>query len=179
MESSRISFDNLLQVVLGSLGNSWDFDSSDPVAVAQLIRSMGLQCHVSRGKCPGWIHMLADASNAFLCSKGDSRSLNRSLNALGRTRGSKILVQTGVPPVFGLTNMKTMMSLIQKPGYRIRLLRTYAARSFSKADPFDVILRYRISAALHGVPIPEPPVKAGFSVERVRMTESLRVIVRN
>lgn len=73
MESSRISFDNLLQVVLGSLGNSWDFDSSDPVAVAQLIRSMG------------------DASNAFLYSKRDSRSLNRKSNALGRTRGSKIL----------------------------------------------------------------------------------------
>lgn len=65
-----------------------------------------------------------------------------------------------------------MVSLIKRPGYRIRLLRTYAARSFSKADPFDVILRYRVSAALHGVSIPEHPVKAGFSVERVRMTES-------
>ena len=158
MESSRISFDNLLQVVLGSICDSWGFDGSDPAAVAQLLRSISLNCHSSRKDCPTWIHMLGDASNSFLSSKGDLRSLNRKLIALGRTRGSKILAETGFPPpVFGLTNMESMMKLLKTPESRLRLLRTYAARYFPKADPVDVILRYRVPVASRGLPRPETP----------------------
>lgn len=169
-ESSRISFDNLLQVVLGSICNSWGFDGSDPVAVTQLIRSVRLKRHVSKTICPAWIHMLADASDAFLSSKGDSRTLNRKLIALGRTRGSTILAETTVPPVFGLTNIESMISFLKTPGYQLRLLRAYAARSFPTADPFDVILRYRVPVAFREVPLPEHPEKAGFSIERVEVT---------
>lgn len=113
--------------------------------------------------------MLADASNAFLSSKGDLRSLNCKLIALGRTRGSTILAETGVPPCFGLTNMTCMMKLQRAPENQLRLLRTYAARYFAKADPFDVILRYRVQVAFRGVPPPEILGKIDPSTGRDRV----------
>ena len=114
--------------------------------------------------------MLADASERFLSSKGDLRTLNHKLIALGRTRGSTILAETRVPPVFGLTNIESMMNFLKTPEKQLRLLRTYAARCFPTADPFDVILRYRVPVAFREHPLPEHPVKAGFNIERVQVT---------
>lgn len=39
-----------------------------------------------------------------------------------------------------------------------------------KNNMFDAILRYRVLVAFRGVPSPEHPEKAGFSIERVRVT---------
>ena len=103
--------------------------------------------------------MLADASNNYLSSKGDSRSLNRKLIALGRTRGSIILGEPVVAPVFGLTSIERMMKFLKTPEHQLRLLRTYAARYFSKADSFDVILRYHVPVTFRrDLPL-EHPVK--------------------
>ena len=164
MESFRISFGNLLQVVLGSFCSSWVFEGSDPAAVAQFIRSVSLKCHVSRNTCPAWIHMLADASDAFLQSKGVSRSLNRKLITLGRSRGSTILAETRVPPVFGLINMKSMVSLLKTPEYQLKLLRTHAARCFSKDAVNRIMSSSRVQVFLQprfrGGLGPEPELSA-------------------
>lgn len=170
MESSRISFDNLLQVVLGSVCNSWGADGLDPVAVAQLIRSVCLKYHDGKESCPAWIHMLADASNSFLSSKGDMRSLNRKLIALGRTRGSTILDDSRVAPAFGLMSIKCMTKLLKTPKYRVSLLRTYAARYFSQADPFDVILRYKVPVASSRIPPLEELEHTDSSIEKSPVT---------
>lgn len=167
MESSHISFPSLLQVVLGSAYNSWGFDESDTAAVAEFICSVSYKCHDIRKNSPAWIHMLADASDAFSSSKGDARSLNHKLIALGRTRGPTPSAETRVPPVLGLTDMKSLMTLLKTPGYQLRLLYTNIRRpQFPKADPFDVILRYRVPVASRGILSLEHLEKAGFVVER-------------
>ena len=114
--------------------------------------------------------MLADASNTFLSSKGPLLSLNRKLIALGRTRGSAMLAETGVAPVFGLTSIQRMMKFLKTPKYQLRLLRTYAARYFSKADPFDIILRYRVPVAFGPGPPPEGSEEADFNTEKDQET---------
>ncbi len=79
--------------------------------------------------CDGRTLMLADASDAFLSSKGRSQSLNHKLIALGHTLGPTVLAETRVPPVFGLTNTKSLMTLLKTPGYQLRLLYSNIRRS--------------------------------------------------
>lgn len=146
MESSRITYEHLQQIVLGSVCNSWGMDGSDEVAVARLLCSIRSKCHENKNGSLAWLHMLADASNDFLSSKDELRTLYRKLINLGRKRGSAILAKTEnhPPPVFGLTSLKRMMKLVT-PEYRVGILRAHGRRYFSQADPFDVILRYTTS----------------------------------
>ena len=148
MESSRITFEHLQLIVLGSVCNSWGMDGSDTAAVARLLCSIRSKCHENNNGSIAWLHMLADASNNYLSSKDDLRTLYRKLITLGRKRGSAILAKTEdhPPPVFGLTSLKLMMRLVT-PEYRVGILRAHARRYFSQADPFDVILRYKTSRA--------------------------------
>ena len=117
--------------------------------------------------------MLADASDTFLSSKGALLSLNRKLIALGCTRGSTILAETGVAPVFGLTSVERMMKFLKSPDHQLRLLRTYAARYFSEADPFDVILRYRVPVAFVRHQRLERPEETDYKTEKDQETISI------
>ena len=141
MDSSRFSFEQLMQVVLGATCSGWGSDASNPEAVAQFIASL------SNGRASAWTNMLARAGTAFLKSTGTSRTLYRKLQNLGQKRGASILAKKGdhPPAVFGLTDFATFMRILKTPEYRTNILRKYSRRFFPEVDAYDVIIRFQVT----------------------------------
>jgi hypothetical protein len=132
VDASRIPFDELLQVVFGSVCSTWDTGRLDIFEAAKLIKSLHQYEHDGASGTdivtPIWLDLLAGAAVDLLKSTGLTRKSYRRLISLGQRRGSFLTPLNHHPaPVFNLMKYHEAFSVFKGEENRIAALRAIAA----------------------------------------------------
>lgn len=147
--TSRLTFSELMQVVLGSLLAGWgDYGRDIEQACSNIVSlAASLSKHRSpeTGRPRSWLQLLAESAESYLDETNDSHSHTRSLTLRGYRRYRALLLENDqeYPPLFGLTSFNTMMRLINEMENKISLLRLVAQR-LNGADHHNLLIRYRV-----------------------------------
>lgn len=140
---SRITFDDIWQVVLGSLFHLWKSERSDFNSAAKLIQKM-LQTCLEGLRSPedtrlrksilehSWLTHLSQAANRFLESSGHEQELCKKLVGLGQRRSTLLSRSKQAIPTFGLTD--TTFVNILRTEERIHYLRRIAPDYSNETD---------------------------------------------
>lgn len=165
-DASRITFDQLWIVTLGSLLQSWKGFDNDYCAGARFIAT--LWSFLGRAHGQGrdqfaflsplrtypWLRSLSNAAAMVLESDGLEKQTAMMLVGLGRRMGSKFLFfedKPSIPPAFGLNTVETWVSILSTEGI-IGLFRALATKIALGID--SAIIRYS-EESLSPVIIPE------------------------
>ncbi|KAI2950221.1 hypothetical protein CBS147321_1863 [Aspergillus niger] len=112
---TRVTFEELRLVVLGSLFGSWRVSIQDHSLVAQWFVTIGSLL----SKLPGireslsWMMHLVEAAHALLSTDSHQREINSQLAQYGQRRAKTFLTGQVLPPFFGLSNPLTIRGLTQ------------------------------------------------------------------
>ena len=142
-DSSRISFDDLWLVTLGSLFALWKTEDLQDEAAAELLRMMWQHCEkglaaverfaLRQPACrDSWLRYLADAAQRFLESSGHEKGLCRRLMGLGARKGTLFGQFSNPVSVFGLTDT-SLMNILRLES-RIQYLRDIAEKICKETD---------------------------------------------
>ena len=142
-DSSRISFDDLWIVTLGSLFALWKIEGSQVEAAAELIRMMWQNCvkgleaaerfALRQPTCrDSWLRYLADAAQRFLESSGHEKGLCKRLLGLGARKGTFFGQFSNPVSVFGLTDT-SLMNILRRES-RLQYLRDIARKFCEERD---------------------------------------------
>ena len=127
---SQITIEELLLVTLGSVFSTWELANTNFEAPVQTIRNLFEMCKVVRHIEP-WLQCLALASDKFLNSEGDDRVQMSRLISFGHRRCKDFIAkgQEHPLPVFGLSRVTRMLSLLENTEDKIKLLKRWGAKS--------------------------------------------------
>ena len=149
--SSRVTFDELLQVILGSVCSSWAQQRLDLEGFIKLILLICEYPHYGPSKAeiaiPSWLRLLEKAASNFEDSKGPLRDSYTQLIRLGQRRGNFLCLTKDTPrPVFGLTSWSVIMQCMLSED-RIALLRRIAKDLATEQEIKDghFIIRYNVT----------------------------------
>ena len=142
-DGSRISFDDLWLVTLGSLFAVWKTEGLLDEAAAELIRMMWQNCEkglaaverftLRQPTCrDSWLRYLADAARRFLESSGDEKRVCKRLLGLGARKGTLFGQFSNPVSVFGLTDT-SLMNILRLES-RIQYLRDIARKICKETD---------------------------------------------
>jgi hypothetical protein len=158
LDTSRISVDQLYQVVLGSLSAHWksnvhnvvDFILALHHAVQNNVLAVGEEkIFNSEGhiypclepRC--WFMALVQAAKLFVCSRDSEKQVLLQLAAFGERRAKLFLCnsQAELKRGFGLTDFHVLFSLLRNHEQRVKILRHCAKRY--QVGENDLIIRYQ------------------------------------
>jgi len=149
VDASRIQFDELLQVVLGSASASWERGDIATLQAAKLVQTMyNYLRHVDNKdepvEIPVWLEPLASAAEKLQASTGLTRKSYLRLISLGKRRGGSFL--TPLPchpaPIFKLMRYHAVFGVFRGEEERIAALRAVADNMNLKDD--ECIIRYLV-----------------------------------
>ncbi|OJJ69529.1 hypothetical protein ASPBRDRAFT_209089 [Aspergillus brasiliensis CBS 101740] len=112
---SRVTFEELKLVVLGSLFGCWRVSIRDHSLIAQWFVNIGSLL----SKLPGireslsWLMHLVDGAHALLSTDTHQREINSQLAQYGQRRAKSFLTDQVIAPFFGLSNPLTIRGLTQ------------------------------------------------------------------
>lgn len=160
-DSSRISFEQLLQVAMGSLSVCWERENCGPLDIAKFFTAIGdlldrtsevegpkgreqAVCAEFRRLGPNWLQTLITTAGTITDASGLERDTILRLLNVGSKYGKNFLLgddRTGyLDTVFGLCDISTLFQLLKGCEPRIRILRQLATRyGFNHGD---TIIRY-------------------------------------
>lgn len=152
--ASRITMEQLLQVALGCVIKDWGLNLLD---VAGFIVTM--HDYITATLRPSadppldswihWLRLLALAANAFLDADTTNAKSCRRLIGFGERRCPTFLgpISERIPPLFGIRDINTYMSLLEDQETTIAALRDYAVILEREEDvkPDELIIRYKRS----------------------------------
>lgn len=165
-DASRMSFAELAQVALGSVIGQWTGYEDDIFAAAEVFLALwdvisyaavhetdSRQKEMARQflKCDSnWMRILVDAARALVESEGVEQQTARQLIKLGQRRAGEFF-PTELPPFFGLTNFRTLLSIASSAEARVRFLREIAMERLNGKSNTSIpaIIRYSYE---HGGP---------------------------
>lgn len=162
-DSSRITFEQLLQVALGSLSVSWGRLGQNSAAVTNFFYALGtLFDHVCEDEADefsgrekdltreclshtsNWVNLLINAARGVIDVSSSEQEVAQRLIKVGIKHGKNFLTEIGkVAPgeiVLGLCNLKTLLPMLKGYELRIQLLRNIVARDGFNGG--DLIIRY-------------------------------------
>jgi len=144
-DASRISFDDLLQVIFGGALSNWTNYISDMHQAAKVVVSLRQALAVSSmSEIPRWLDILFHAATDYLNTKDIVRESYNRLIAFGKRRGSTFLApdHERPQPFFGLSEYSTLFGMMSSENERIAALRIIAADLPFEND--KLIIRYRV-----------------------------------
>lgn len=144
--TSRVSIDQLLQVALGTLLNSWITTAADfDLAAEVLVLMWDNIAHGTYGEKlqTSWLCVLADAASFFVGSTGLGRTESLQLMKGGRRRYASFLAERRdcPPPILGLSICTTFLGVLRSDEDRIWMLRELARGFAGKAD--NMVIQYK------------------------------------
>ena len=149
-DASRISIDDMFQVVIGSLIARWGFLSSQAAGAANLICLLWETCKIgllSDQKSTSkkflewsWLKLLAEAAERYVHSSGHEEGLCKRLLGLGQRKSSLMGRSDEITPILGLTS--TCFVNILNRESRVPFLRTITP---SCSNDTDVLIIRTIS----------------------------------
>ncbi|KAK7996440.1 nucleolar complex-associated protein [Apiospora arundinis] len=158
VEQSRVPFQELQLVVLGSILSQWDDPSLDldkqmeyiqrlSIAVRRTMKETVVNDAWYRTDAKGfdWLHSLGDAAETYSRSKGVTRTQMSRLVALGKRRCIEFLGprKSRLPPISGLANFQILMKALNSANERIQFLTSWADKELDpEILPEAVILYY-------------------------------------
>lgn len=146
--TSRLTFPEVMQVVLGAVLSGWGDYARDLQQACANIVSLADVISAHGNKRPGhprsWIELLAESAESYMADAGSTRSNCRALTLRGFRRYRHLLWDSdeGNTPFFGLGHLGTVLELIDSMEDKISFLRLIA-RGLN-ANPDDVLIRYRV-----------------------------------
>lgn len=147
--TSRLTFSELMQVVLGSVLAGWGDYALDVEKACTNIVSIADFLSTDRHQEPNrpraWIHLLGESAESFLAEAGSTQPLLRSLTMRGLRRYKHLLWESDEAhaPIFGLASSNTVLKLIDDMEDKISFLRL-VARQLKNASHCNTIIRYRV-----------------------------------
>lgn len=145
-KNSRLSIDQLLQVTLGSLVNTWikspvEFGLAAEVLV--LMRDNLANARDGDQLASSWLFVLAEAARAFIGSTGLERAECLQLMRSGRRRYASFLAELEdcPAPILGFSNCGIFLDALRTDEDRIWMLREVARSFGTEAD--NMVIRYR------------------------------------
>lgn len=145
---SRVEIDDFLLVVLGSVFSSWGmFDLSFDVPLGLVVDLFTVS---NDDQLPsstiGWTRLLATSAARVLGMTGTARQQSDRLISFGQRRCSKFLapLDSHPSPVFGLTDISTILASHVDAESKVKFLRSWALGSL-KGNPYlySGVIRYR------------------------------------
>lgn len=164
--TSRLTFSEVMQVVLGSMMAGWRDYARDVQQVCVNIVSLAEFITTNRRRGPGqprsWIQLLGESAESYLAETDSSQSHLRGLTMRGFRRYRHLLwrPEEEHPPLFGLTKLNTVLQLIDRMEDKVSFLRL-VAQALKNANHYNVVIRYRIP-----VSVPEPAFEESIAVPR-------------
>ena len=142
-QSSRVSVDQLQQVALGSILGTWGRLGTDLSTPVELISTIFDIVYPDMIEGPGWVRMVASAAQRFLQSHGKERAAMSRLVNFGIRRCPNFIAEAELhpAPVFGLSNMKTLINLCPSIDAQLTCLRKVAG-SFGIQKTKGLLIRY-------------------------------------
>lgn len=147
--TSRLTFSEFMQVVLGSVLAGWGDFALDVEKACINIVSIADFLSTNRQREPNrprtWIDLLGEAAESFLAEAGSAQPLLRGLTMRGLRRYKHLLWEADEahPPLFGLASSNTVIQLIDDMEDKISFLRL-VARQLKNANHCNTIIRYRV-----------------------------------
>lgn len=146
--TSRLTFSEVMQVVLGSVLAGWGDYARDVGKVCANIVSLADFFSANMLKDPthprSWIHLLGESAEAFLGEEGSAQPHLRGLTMRGLRRYKHLLWEADeIPPLFGLARPGTVLSLIENMEDKISFLRLMA-QGVKNANHNNIVIRYRV-----------------------------------
>lgn len=141
----RLTQQEVLLTSLGAVFSNWRELGDDFEKAAELIRH--LSSYVLGDHLPAptshWLKYLGEAADSLLTSDGIEKDHFRSLIGHGRRRFGSFLAQKKEhpPPMFGLSTINSVCSLITDTEHKIDLLRFLSLKINTRPDA--LIIRYR------------------------------------
>lgn len=159
-DASRISFDELWIVALGSLLRSWNEDCPDIPTGAKFINTLWNKFEIAlyaqeqnAKRLPvrafRWLDLLAKAALTVLESEGTQNPRSRMLIGLGQRLGAMFLFfknRPSIPVAFGLTSISNLLSSLDTEGL-IGLFRLVASKYPLTGS--SAIIRYAGPTRIH------------------------------
>lgn len=160
VEQSRVSFDELQLVIIGSIIRDWEDPSLQLENMVDFIQRLSIAVRRTQGKPVtgrlwystgknqelDWLHCLGGTSEKYIRSKGITREHMNRLVALGKRRHFKFLGQRGSdhrpPPLFGLVSFEFLMKALSSPDVRVRFLSNWAHRELDPELLTDAVIIY-------------------------------------
>ncbi|KAG4439468.1 hypothetical protein IFR05_005047 [Cadophora sp. M221] len=166
-DSSRIHLEQLMQVAIASLSTYWKTAGCDSLSTAAILMAVGelidrvhettkegnlspeqISCKRFGQLGPNWLQTLITGAKSITDATGAERDVLLRLLNVGEKHGKDFLIPmrkgspTFLDPVFGLCDLKRLLSLLRGCEPRIRILRQLAARC--GMHHADVVIRYEI-----------------------------------
>ncbi|KAK8867354.1 hypothetical protein PGQ11_005932 [Apiospora arundinis] len=157
VEQSRVPFQELQLVVLGSILSQWDEPSLDldkqmeyiqrlSIAVRGTMKETVVNDAWYRTDAKGfdWLHSLGDVAETYSRSKGVTRTQMSRLVALGKRRCIEFLGprKSRLPPIFGLANFQILMKALNSANERIQFLTSWADKELDPDILPDAVILY-------------------------------------
>ncbi|KAH8659209.1 hypothetical protein BGZ60DRAFT_120559 [Tricladium varicosporioides] len=191
-ESSRVTVDQFLQVILGALCMQWGLSGSSGIREgAKLIRAAWKCCLKGLEKYPHsarkelitqnhWLRIMSDSAKYYLMSKGPEWESCRSLTALGQKHCH--LLNRPSPyatPIMGIRG-DLYVSMMEQPEAKILFLRNIAARSGAEPDSLIIRIQIKLSGHLKAfeylTAIPSPGTDGNPKYYRWAVAESVNTV---
>lgn len=151
--TSRLTFSEVMQVVLGSIMAGWRDYARDFLQVCVNITSLADFISTNRRREPGqprsWIQLLGESAESYLAETASSESHLPGLTMRGFRRYRHLLwgPKEEYPPLFGLTRLTTVLQLIDRMEDKVSFLRL-VAQALKNANHHNVVIRYRVPNAV-------------------------------
>ena len=149
-DTTRISIEQLMFVVLGSTVAAWVTRDQDPMAVIRCLLSLKRHLLLCRERpIPPWLEMIFNVAQEYLDSSGPEQELAKKLLSFGIRKGTAFLLPKGSrtpPPLFGMTRIETILACAKTSEEKVRILRCIFERRRlvdSACQNKDILIRYR------------------------------------
>jgi hypothetical protein len=145
--TTRLSVSEFFQVILGTVFAGWAEHGHDFQQACDLIVALWDYIITSRTKRlrrpSSWLHLLAEAAEAYNSSLGTQKQYFKSLISRGRRRYWSFLAELAdhPSPMFGISNVGALLSLISDVEKKVAALRFIAKALNTRSNSF--LIRYR------------------------------------
>ena len=150
IRESKVTFDEFVFVVLGSILTGWSLSNITPEAVLQVIPTLAEAMKVRNNsqavKCTQWLTLLASAVAQMGTLGGTILQQVTRLVSFGQRRCFNFLshISFHPPPVFGLTDIKILLDSFENDiNLEIKMLRGLALRLSSVYKLQNPVIRYQ------------------------------------
>lgn len=161
--TSRLTFSDFMQVVLGSVLAGWGDYALDVgkacINIVSIADFLSTNWHQETNRPRAWIHLLGESAESFLAEAGSAQPLLRGLTMRGLRRYKHLLWEADEesPPLFGLASSDTVIQLIDDMEDKISFLRL-VAQQLKNANHCNTIIRYRVRKQNSVVPYSEQAI---------------------
>ena len=146
--STRLSLSEFFLVVLGTVISSWGKHSDDTGAACKFIMALWdfFDCHRLKQvhNSRPWLQHLAEAASTYLSASDIQRDYFESLISRGRRRHRDFLANPAEhpSPMFGISNVSSLLSLVSGADKKVAVLRILA-RHLNASPESRLLIRYR------------------------------------